>query len=196
MYSDDARILSRPIKVHWAGWESNTLRMQQAGWKIAIRHDYYNGRYDFVFSHEQAKMSGMVSGMQIRQILTDIQNGGQYAESIFIDIQHMANNLEVYRVNAHGDFFADFQMIDATPRMVTGRIDSLRDSSVFAYAVHQAEEVVIDQADMTVVDHLKAIKELQSEEQKRLREKARRQREANEQPVQGNVVVQLTEYRR
>lgn len=195
--SEENRILSRPIRVFWAGWETDTFKLQQSGWKIAVKQDMYRDYYEFLFRNDFMNLTALSAAMQIHQLITDHKMGGQYAAQLPpLVIEKVAPTIEILRDARHeNNFFDDFKMIDARPRMESMRVSSLQESCVFAYAIDQAEEVVVDRADMTVVDHLKAIKELQSDEQKRLREKARQKRDRSEEPVKGSVILQLTEYR-
>ena len=194
--SKDIRILSRPIRVFWAGWETDTFKLQEAKWKIAVDHDPLRDYYTFLFRHEQMDLTALSTAMQIHQVITDFNMGGQYAAQLPpLTIERVVSKIEVYRDIAQGHYFDGFVQIDAKPQMTSKKVDRLEDSNVFALSSGQAEEVVIDQADMTVVDHLKAIKELQSDTQRILRDKARQKKEPGEIPVKGEVIVQLTEYR-
>ncbi|MDJ0952535.1 MAG: hypothetical protein QNJ81_02530 [Acidimicrobiia bacterium] len=195
--SEEQRLLSRPIRVFWMGWETDTLKLQNAGWKIAVKQDIYRDYYTFLFRHDRMELTALSSALQIHQVITDMNQGGQYASQLPpLVIEKVAPNLEIVRHIDYDDhnFFDDFNQIDAKPRISKQHISRLQDSCVFALATGQAEEVVVDRADMTVVEHLQAIKQLQSDEQKRLREKARA-KEEGEEPVRGEVVIQLTEYR-
>ena len=78
--------------------------------------------------------------------------------------------------------------------MATNEIRSIEEMNIFRLALTGAEEVVIDKADMSVIEHLQAIKDLQKRTQRDLRAK-------NRQPVtkadtaHGEVVVQLVDYK-
>ncbi len=193
----ESRLLSRPIRVFWMGWETDTYKLQQNGWKIAVKQDIYRDYYEFLFRHEQMDLTALSAALQIHQVLTDVNMGGQYAAQLPpLTIERVVSRIEVYRDRERGNYFDDFVQIDAKPRMTSQKVSRLEDSNVFAVAIDKAEEVVIDRADMTVVDHLQAIKALQSEKQRVLRDKAReKEKTQGEVPVSGEVVIQLTEYR-
>ena len=77
-----------------------------------------------------------------------------------------------------------FQQIDAEPYMVHDfHPRSIEDFNVFRVKQHE-EEIFIEEADMTVLDHLQAIKDLQSEDQARIRE-----RMLNEQRAEPDVEI-------
>lgn len=63
----------------------------------------------------------------------------------------------------------NFQQIDAQPTCTFADVQSIEDMNIFNVPLTRAEEILIDDADMTVIEHLQAIKELQSEDQKRIR---------------------------
>jgi hypothetical protein len=192
----DQILLSRPVRVFWAGWESDTFRLQQCGWKIAVKQDMYRDYYEFLFKHKEVDLVAMSPGMTIHQAITDWQTGGQYAQQLPpIQITRVARTIELYRdIAVEDNLFNSYTMIDARPQMAERKTHRLEDSNVFAVAINEEKEIVIDQADMTVVDHLQAIKELQSERQRELREKARHKTEG-EIAVTGNTVVRLVEYK-
>ncbi len=48
------RILSRPLRVHWAGWETDTYRLQRSGWKISAMQDVRGNRLQMAFRHNGA----------------------------------------------------------------------------------------------------------------------------------------------
>jgi len=111
-------------------------------------------------------------------------------------VVRIAPTIENIRIQSTGSW-ENFQLIDAEPQMVNTTIERVEDLNIFAMAVGQAEHVVIDKANMDVVDHLQAIKDLQSDKQKELRDKARKgeSMREGENVVHGEVVVQLVNYK-
>lgn len=195
-YSSDVRILSRPIPIRWAGWESNTLMLQQCGWQIAVEFNPDCDVYRLMMRHEQMNMTAMTNERVI-DFAVSLSNfeHRELAKLPGFEVMQVAPRLENARITDNRSWDG-FQMIDAKPQMLETKIERLEDLNIFALAVGKAEEIVIDKADMSVVDHLKAIKELQAEKQKQLREKSRqKRRDVGGERVRGEVVVQLTNYR-
>lgn len=106
------------------------------------------------------------------------------------NVVKIAPTIELVQIRST-DSWDNFNLIDATPRIVEDEVTRLEDLNIFAMAIGKAEQVTINQADMTVVEHLDAIKNLQSDKQKDLREKARK----GDSDVRGNIIVQLVDYK-
>lgn len=98
---------------------------------------------------------------------------------------------------SHGIDFSRFQQIDAIPQMVTGKIQRLEDLNIFS-VVGRTEQVLIDKADMSVIDHLEAIKSLQSAKQREIRDRMARGEKDEQRPAHGrpnlHLVAQLVHY--
>jgi hypothetical protein len=54
-------MLSRPVRLRWAGWESNTLRLQQAGWQLSAAQDVCRQRMRLALRHPQQGCEGISS---------------------------------------------------------------------------------------------------------------------------------------
>jgi hypothetical protein len=91
---------------------------------------------------------------------------------------------------------SNFFMIDAQPQITELPIRSTRDLNVFATPLTRTQEVLIDQADLTVIEHLEAIKRLQSDKQKELRANALNATAARNCTPRTNVIAQLVSYER
>ena len=199
------RILSRPVPVHWAGWETDTLRLQRAGWQLAVEFEPTRDMYSLMLKHPEMNMMALTSAIRLDHGLSMLDNyrSRGYSDpatgvnaTVPFNVVKVAPQFENVRIQSTGTW-KNFQLIDAEPQMVDTIIERPEDLNIFALAMTQAEQVAIDQADMSVVEHLEAIKDLQSDEQKMLRDKARK-REARidgENAVTGEVIVQLVDYK-
>ena len=128
----DPRILSRPVKLHWAGWETDTYRLQQAGWELSSEQDIASGSIRMVIRNEALGMIGQTlttrwdyEDMLKRQYLGD---RGDFEERS-LQLHHMGRQIMVHN---HGPM--NFQPIDAQPQMVTSEVRSLEDLAHFAKA--------------------------------------------------------------
>jgi len=185
------RILSRPIGIRWAGWETDTQRLQRSGWQLAVESDVMRERYKLIMRHEQMRLTAITDERRLEHSLTQMHQGLAGGLPIF-EVRHVAPTFEFVKIQQMGEF-PQFYQIDAEPRMATNEIRSIEEMNIFRLALTGAEEVVIDKADMSVIEHLQAIKDLQKQTQRDLRAK-------NRQPVtkadtaHGEVVVQLVDY--
>ena len=67
--------------------------------------------------------------------------------------------------------FAAFQHIDAMPQFTETKIQCVEDFNIFALARRKAEDVFVDRADMSVIEHLEAIRALQEPAQHEIRQR-------------------------
>lgn len=192
---------SAPCPVHWAGWQSDTLTMQRNGWMLAVEKDTYRGTIRLAATH-RARNAFMVSDpVEIRPEFVSGRHA--HLREMWAPIQfHMSHFAGEVTIVCQGNEPA-FVAIDAEPRYVRAKEKRLVDLDIFRPITSpQAEEILIEKADMTVIEHLEAIKNLQSDRQRELREQARRaaSREqgdrAPEEAPESQVVVQLVNYAR
>jgi hypothetical protein len=47
------------LRLHWAGWETNTARLQQAGWQLSAEQDFYGNRMRIALRHEGMNLMAM-----------------------------------------------------------------------------------------------------------------------------------------
>jgi hypothetical protein len=178
----DPRLLSEPKEVEWQGWKSDTYSLQRAGWKLAIEYDHMRQVYSLLMHHEQMKLYAISHEAQF-----NMKGGRDWFQVVRVcgDIQ--------FTVRSHFHSF-EFEAIDARPQYVDAPIRSVKDTNIFA-PFTQMKEIIIDKADMSVVEHLEAIKRLQEPAQAEIRKKIL---DAPEEKnfLNKNVVVQLVEYRK
>lgn len=190
----DRRILSRPVNIRWAGWETDTVKLQRNGWRLAVEFDPCDQRYRLLMNHEQLQLTAITDQRRIDYALSEMHNTFRRDMFPIFEVRHVAPTFEILRIQETGEPW-NFNQINAEPLMTDAVVERLEDLNIFRLALDKAEEVVIDKADMTVIEHLQAIKALQSEKQHELREKARRERDRGEPSVSGEVVVQLIDYK-
>lgn len=176
--TEEYAILSRPYRVMWAGWETDTRRLQQAGWKLAVdtaQMDSWEGtRYTLVMHHEGMKLWALCDDRHINFHQSVSIHANPEALSTFI-VRHVANDIHVRTM---GPVKMAFQQINAEPAY--GKMEDMVDHSlanlnIFHLGGERVDEVLFDKADLTVVDHLEAIKKLQAPRQKEIREKMLRE---------------------
>lgn len=133
----DARLLSRPLKVEWAGWETNTYRLQQAGWKLSAEQDVYQNRMRLAMQHERMNLYAMSR-------VTDFEYE-RYAMDRSFDfpmIVMQAMGREVF-IQEHGRIDWGFNAIDAKPCLADRKITRIEDLAHFAAPLVRCNEVII-----------------------------------------------------
>lgn len=165
---DGPYVLSRPIGIEWGGWRSDTLTLQEAGWRLAVDFDIRRDEYQLIMKNETMSLCAITDRIEIAQ-LPAYYDGRKHAP--IFRVVHMAPDIYVVR-SMMSARFNHFEEIDARPQSIEHR--SISNMNVFA--TKQAEQILIDKADMTVIEHLEAIKTLQSPKQRELRARVREDR--------------------
>lgn len=186
MTGDQPRLLSRPVGVEWAGWRTDTATLRRAGWNLAVEHEAHSDRYRLLMQHPDMRLHAISEPamFMLRQLPPEFP---------VFRVVRVAPSLHV--VELPGLSWQGFEAIDAQPQYTSKRITRIEDTNIFAPFRVKAEELVVNRADMTVVEHLEAIRALQDPEQRRIRERMLREDSPQSAPHR-DVVVQLVEYRR
>lgn len=153
---DPFRILSRPVPVRWAGWRSDTLALQQAGWQLSVWEDMAYGRMQLAMKHETLQLRGLSHKLDWDHNLTRI--GGPHYHNDFEDrpfeIGFMASQI-MQRVVGAGMEWTHFRPIDAQPQLCTSEIRTLDDLAHFAVPLVRTQEVIV--ADESVEELMQRI---------------------------------------
>lgn len=194
-------VLSRPVRVHWAGWDSDTYKLQRSGWQVATSFRPDTMQYALCLHHEVCNMyaftdeCGIPFYDQIRDDLhmtaTEMRHRDAMLRQQVFHITHVGMKGEI-RMNYHNA--VNFELIDATPMRVPMddlKIQRIEDMNVFRKAKPPEEQIVVDKADMSVVEHLEAIKRLQSPAQDRIRERMRREDYVQEGEAEVTNIIHL-----
>jgi hypothetical protein len=190
----DERILSRPLGIEWAGWRSDTLTLQRCGWRLAVNFEPYDYTYQLLMKNETLRLCGITTAMTIES--RSMRWDSDLSRLPVFRVVQVAPDIHV-RTCTSVDLMpvGNFEEIDATPQFVSSKIESLYDLNVFA--TKWAEQVLVDKADMTVIEHLEAIKRLQSPKQQEIRKRLLREGPTPRPEVrvpQLHLVAQLVHY--
>lgn len=167
VHNDGLRLLSRPHRVVWAGWEADTQRLQQGGWSIAAEQDILRKGIRLVMRHEPLKLYAITSYVADMH-WEAIQNPYAHGVELTFHVVQAGSRMEISIIESSFDFKA----IDAQPQMTTKHVRDIDDMNIFQVPLKRTEEIFIEEADMEVIDHLMAIKELQAPKQAELRKRA------------------------
>lgn len=147
-----SRVRSRPIRLHWAGWETTTDRLQHAGWEISAQQDIARMRMQLALRHEQLGVQAITQGYSEWDFRRGTMNSGPSHLAIPDDMvirMHMARDIHVHS-STH-----NWAAVDCAPTIQHDtRIERLEDFAHFAPMKSMAAPFVLPEAD---VDQLLSI---------------------------------------
>jgi hypothetical protein len=158
------RLMSRPIEVHWAGWRTDTYKLQQAGWQISMDQSLEKHALRVVIKNDEHRMIGLGGWMDMYHF-NDRYNHpdnltGRLTETAIYEMDQMAGDIRVSNRAA----FVNFKAVDGQPRieMEPPGGYSLRDLVPFAEApLIRTKALILPEA--TVDDLLSGILARQAE---------------------------------
>jgi len=158
MFPDwERRILSKPIPVHWAGFESNTLKLQNAGWEFSAEQSMENLQSRILIRHQAYQMHGCSAFVATN--FFGLQRGDEW-DGIRFPIQWMTSGgVQVHRIQ---DNLSAFAAVDMQPQLqCQHEIKNIEDMALFAgVSLARTKEVIVDPA--TVPDLMAQILEMQT----------------------------------
>lgn len=172
------RISSPPVKVYWAGWESDTFRLQRAGWQLSEYREFdLSMGYRLAMSHPRYGVRGITSENRdlyeeyIRMMNYDSINRIKDLPPFNVDMMGTDIKVQAIYQSAVPDMaFSDkWTPIDANPMHVM----DCKLSEIVPFRPIGGEEIIV--APDTVPGLLEKILELQDPKQKEIREKARKE---------------------
>lgn len=140
------RILSQPVKLHWAGWETDTYRLQQAGWELSAEENIASMSMRLVMRHEQLGMIGqtLTTTWDYERML---RKGywGNYEDTpeAYMQVRHMGRQIVIHD---HGPM--NFHPIDAQPQLTNHSVTSLDDLAHFAKPLVRTQALVLPEPDV------------------------------------------------
>jgi len=170
------RISSPITKVYWAGWESDTLRLQKAGWELSTEQDIYRQSIRMAFRNTGYNIYG-ISNPISREECLDMKsmfiNGHPRSDLVFnyfppLTINYMASRMHV-ELREHS---MEFMPIDATPAFETREVKSIEDFQIFRPIGNPKELIVTPDS---VPELLELIMKKQDPKQFEIREKKRKE---------------------
>jgi hypothetical protein len=123
----------------WAGWETNTVRLQQAGWKLSAEQDFYGNRMRIAMSHEGMRLMAMTPSFDFHYM--EMVRDPRALQKIPSQVVHVMGS-EVY-IHEAGRIDWSFQDIDAQPTFTTNKITKLEDLAHFATPLVRCNEIII-----------------------------------------------------
>lgn len=158
--------LSRPVRIHWAGWESDTYSLQRAGWQLSADQDIARCSIRVALRNEALRCVAITQEVSWQFERYAMSHGG---DCPMLSIQHFACHIEVMRM--HEQRCMAFQPIDAKPQFLAdSTITSYDDMKWFAAPLAETKELIVDPDRIGAV--LAQIAEAQLPEQEAIRKRA------------------------
>lgn len=139
----------------WAGWETTTTKLQQAGWKLSAEQDFYGNRMRIAMSHEGMRLLAVTPAFDFRYM--DAISDYRYLHDVQAQVVQ-AMGREVF-IHEHGSVDWSFKDIDAQPTFTSNKITKLEDLAHFAAPLVRTREIIIPEEN--VEDMLERILKLQ-----------------------------------
>lgn len=133
------RLLSRPLRLQWAGWETTTFALQRAGWRLSAEQDFRSERMRIAMKHDGMNLMAMTPDFRFAYM--DVAQNPRLLEEIPSQVvQAMGRDVSIHMA---GSMDWMFQAIDATPTFTTNRIERLEDLAHFAAPLVRTREIII-----------------------------------------------------
>lgn len=155
MFDMQQRLLSWPLKLHWAGWEATTYSLQQAGWQLSAQQDVTRGAIRIAMKHAGHQCFGLTAMMDFN-FMTALSGVGDMP-NITIPVQAMAQRMMI-QLHETASLTA-FKPIDATPQIAAYKVTTLDDFAHFAPPLVRTTEIILPEEDVPAM--LARILELQ-----------------------------------
>jgi hypothetical protein len=169
-------VLNYPLTVIFAGFESNTLRLQEAGWSLAMNQNYMDRRISLAMRHESAGLYGLTSGVEFdffRYRELRGEEGMEHLRQVRFYVQHMGTSFQSRIIPGHaygGKHPWDlFEPIDARPMVVDDR--TLDSFNIFR-ALPRGTDVIVNPKDVPGLMEL--VLKAQAPTQAEIRDRQRR----------------------
>ncbi len=130
------QLMSRPVRLHWAGWETDTYRLQEHGWSISAEQDIASMTMMLALRHPHEAAYGISSRvpwefMEERSFSTHpLDLGADFRFGRDVIVHHMGG-------------LPNFSAIDALPQMMETRRTRLEDFAHFTTPLVRTQEIVV-----------------------------------------------------
>lgn len=125
--------------MHWAGWETTTYNLQQAGWQISAEQNVFSNSIRLAMKHDGANMRAISDTVDF-PYYEAVERFYEVLPRILIHMRLMGRDVWVHE---HGRVDWSFQPIDATPTMTENRISRIEDLAHFAAPLVRTKEIII-----------------------------------------------------
>ena len=178
------------MKVFMAGFESDTFRLQRQGWQIASEESLPRYTLRIAIKHPVLKLYGLSNEVDHRMMERDL---GAHHSGLEVMIEHLSGGINVITHAGGMPPLADFNPVDAEPRVLFAEPKSIDDFRIFRPLAKEREIIVPRES---VSELLQRINLLQDPKQAEIREKKQKElrrfnREVNEYNIATDIVAQI-----
>lgn len=178
MPHSEYRLQSPPMKLHWAGWTSDTWTLQRAGWDVSVSENY--DAMTFNLNIQMALRYRDLYAISARASLPPGRGNMRYdmdmLREMSINIDQMGADIisrpYVYHTLLN---WSDFSPVDTRPDYVEVDSQSMRNANIFR-KIESANDIVVPE--YSVQQLLDMALEMQAPKQREIRDKMRKQRES------------------
>ncbi len=168
------RMLNKPVKLHWAGWETDTYRLGAEGWQISVEQDVLSNTMRIAINHPKAQIQGIT---QIEDFLFREMMDGFANPIIPTLLRFEVMGRQIY-VNQMRSPDVSFAPVDFRPTMVENVIHSLDDFCNFAKLEIPKHEIFLHEANINQILEMALVR--QEPDQERIRQEVMRTKELKE----------------
>ena len=148
--SSEPRILSRPVRLHWAGWRSDTFTLQKAGWQLAAEQNVYENALQIFLKHPRLKITGISDRIDFKYLDTRT-NEMDYLRGLTLACNLSPMEHRIYESHLSPMAFSEVKPIDATPTYVEYKITNLEDMKFFRTIETDIQQVTLEKATLAEV---------------------------------------------
>jgi hypothetical protein len=172
-------VQSAPIQIRWAGFESNTLVLQNNGWRIAIEDEFdhimYQHQIRFLLRHETLNITAITSIEQVDFERLYMNGKGKY-EMPYFHIYIAARDIIYTRIPEIK--LGNLYEIDARPEYIEEENINFNDLPIFKTLIKPDNALIVEPD--KIADILAQIVECQSPKQAEIRERIRKESGRND----------------
>jgi len=141
---DPYPLVNRPIRLNWAGWQSDTATLQQHGWSFSAEQNIAAMQMRLAMRHERHQIFGLTAPMDYDFM------GAAYCwdhhSQFEMPIQFMASRLTAQIMENRATAFAP---IDCQPMVIPERrIERIEDFAHFAPPLVRTQEIILPEEDV------------------------------------------------
>lgn len=137
----DKYLASQPWKLHFAGWETDTFRLQQNGWQLSAVQDPCYDAIQIAFQHPEYRIRGISSKIAHYDARSHMGFGGLRDGPRYMEAHaQLASDFITHTATVAP--FASFKPIDAEPQLMDTR-QMMSQNMVFAPNLARTQEIIV-----------------------------------------------------
>ena len=153
----DKYLASKPIKLNFAGWESDTWTLQQHGWQLSVSQDHMYRGIQIGMQHPEYRMRGISRLIEAPLYMHEMHDPYTSMYSSYTVPAQLGSDFISHTASIAP--FASYQPIDAEPQFME-RTERMSEMMPFAPNLARTQEIIIPEH--SVEDMLNMILEKQA----------------------------------